>query len=93
MPGKPTDIFNDNPGPGLYNPERSSSLTKNQDPNYSIPKAKRQFTDLEMEIGPGAYNDERKFGDDAITYTIGLPHKAITPNRELGPGYYEANLS
>jgi hypothetical protein len=41
MPGKPIDILNDNPGPGLYNPERSNSLTKHQDPNYSIPKAKR----------------------------------------------------
>ena len=46
-----------------------------------------------MELGPGAYNDERKFGDDAITYTIGLPHKEITPNRELGPGYYDPNQS
>jgi hypothetical protein len=42
----------------------------------------------EDPVGPGSYNADRRFGDDATTYTIGTKKEQIigvTP----GPGSYE----
>ena len=36
---------------------------------------KKVYTEDEMALGPGSYNPEPKFGDDARDMTIGLPRR------------------
>lgn len=37
--------------------------------------SKRVYTEDEIALGPGSYNAEPKFGDDAKDMTIGLARK------------------
>jgi hypothetical protein len=50
---------------------------------------KRIFTEEEMAIGPGSYNAQPKFGDDAHDMTIGIARKQNYDNNIPGPGYYQ----
>ena len=49
---------------------------------------KRVYTEDEMALGPGSYNPEPKFGDDARDMTIGLPRRQSPDNKVPGPGFY-----
>ena len=42
-----------------------------------------------MAVGPGSYNAQPKFGDDARDMTIGLARKSAPDNNIPGPGYYQ----
>lgn len=76
-------------GPGHYSPERANKqiFAHYREVDFGAMQ-RRVFTEQEMAIGPGSYNADPKFGDDARDMTIGLARRQDPNNQVPGPGFY-----
>jgi len=82
-------------GPGEY--DANDDATKYKTPNVIIAPSSPERNGKndkagDQNVGPGAYDDGKKFGDGVKTFTIG-EKKERPIERTAGPGQYDANDS
>ena len=79
-------------GPGAYSPERADALTKTKMVNIhmgSSPSRPDLVSKSAMShVGPGQYDDGKRFGSDSRTFTIG-EKRAVKMTETMGPGLYD----
>ena len=74
-------------GPGQYDPERATSVTKTRNPAAYISKDKARPDSFAIKTetgGPGQYESTSKFGDNAKSLGFGVPKtpKKTVDNRD-----------
>ena len=79
-------------GPGAYAPERAEALTKHKTPNVHISSSPARPASFakggDVDIAPGQYNHEKKFGADTKSFKIGEKRERYQQTT-VGPGEYE----
>ena len=91
-PEKPADPSG---GPGQYSPNDSPTRFRNPEVKFAPPSSKTVVNSnpAQHHIGPGAYDDGKKFGDDAKTFKIREPSREKPADPNGGPGQYNPNDS
>ena len=89
---KRTEIVQEGMGPGAYSPERADALTKYKQPNINLgssPARPGTFAKVgDLDVAPGQYNYEKKFGQDTKAFRIGEKRETLIENT-AGPGTYD----
>ena len=79
-------------GPGEYSPERADGLTKHKTPNINLGSSKARPASFaksgDVDVAPGQYNYEKRFGEDTKSFRIGEKHE-VRVESTAGPGTYE----
>ena len=59
-------------GPGAYSPERAETITKTRMANVTMGSSpsRATFVQKDSAIGPGQYDDGKRFGSETKTFTI-----------------------
>ena len=76
-------------GPGQYSPERGDTLTKTKMANVNFGTSESRATIVRKgeDVGPGQYDDGKRFGSETRTFTIG-EKRAERVREGMGPGAY-----
>ena len=76
-------------GPGQYSPERGDALTKTKIANVNFGTSESRATIVRKgeDVGPGQYDDGKRFGSETRTFTIG-EKRAERVVETMGPGAY-----
>ena len=79
-------------GPGEYEPTHADRLTKQKIPNVHLGQAQARPASFakggDVNVAPGQYNHEKKFGDDTKPFRIGEKRERYQ-QPTVGPGEYE----
>ena len=79
-------------GPGAYDPDRADGQTQPKIPNINMgssPSRPHSFAKSgDIDVAPGQYDDGKKFGDDAKSFTIPEKRNQRIPET-MGPGAYD----
>ena len=79
-------------GPGEYDTEKADAITRVKTTNVTIDKSARKAnltTDKDSTIGPGQYEEIKKFGEDTTSFRIGEKRTEIIRESSVGPGAYD----
>jgi len=68
---KSVQQIEEKPGPGSYEPSETMTKTRVQNVLINPSPERREKTPENVNIGPGAYDEGRKFGDATQTFSIG----------------------
>lgn len=78
-------------GPGAYSPERADGQTKNKMPNIDLGKSPARPQSFakggDVNVAPGQYNHEKKFGQETKSFRIGEKRETRI-EKTAGPGEY-----
>ena len=80
-------------GPGAYSPERADGVTRVKTTNITMgtsPSRAELHSKATVTVGPGQYEDNKQFGHDTKTFTIGEKRFEKTVET-IGPGAYDVD--
>ena len=76
-------------GPGAYSPERAEKMTRTRAPNIDLGKSPARpgtfAKGTDIDVGPGQYDDAKRFGEDTKSFQIGVKRETRTEST-AGPG-------
>ena len=85
----------ESPGPGVYKVEDADKFTRTKSVSVIINKTdsrpKTFALQNQQDIGPGYYDDGKKFGQDVKPVTIAPEQKPKKTDQKGGPGTYNAD--
>ena len=81
------------PGPGTHSPDKADEITRVKTTNITMgssPSRADFVSKTAATVGPGQYEDSKRFGWNTKTFTIGEKREVKTIET-VGPGAYETD--
>ena len=77
-------------GPGAYSPERADGITRVKTTNITMGTSpgRAELVTKTTTVGPGEYDDNKQFGQDTKSFTIG-EKRVFKTVETMGPGAYD----